>query len=295
MYTMRQSKNIHIVHCGLVDDLYTLRMANKLKLLRTQAGLTQAQLADAVGTTKDNISKMERGTRASLSKWAVKLAPPLKCRPSDLLDDIPLAEKIRDALERHGLKEKLINLKNSPSGLDISKILSPDWEATPADAAQISLVLDIPLWEMLGTPVMVPVIATVKEGVVTFIREKWRDADEVVIENDDTVEEVAAPFTEFQGMQPKAYRLVDDSHRPALKSGAVLFVIHRYHGDFRWLVEKEDGLNAICRVKGGNVLLRHVMAGQQPDRYDLMDLRGGNLERGVELEWLEPIEVSRQR
>lgn len=42
-------------------------------------------------------------------------------------------------------------------------------------------------------------------------------------------------------------------HHPALKIRRGDVVIHRYHGYFRWLGEKEDGLNTICRVKGGEV------------------------------------------
>ncbi len=62
---------------------------NYLKDWRELAGLTQEQLAEAVGTTKAVISLLENEKRPLSSKWLRKLAVPLKTRPGYLLDVDP--------------------------------------------------------------------------------------------------------------------------------------------------------------------------------------------------------------
>lgn len=59
-------------------------MANRIKERRTALGLTQTQLADLAGTTKNQIVKLERGDRRLSDHWAERLAPHLGCRPYEL-------------------------------------------------------------------------------------------------------------------------------------------------------------------------------------------------------------------
>jgi len=62
-------------------------MPNRIKKYRTRAGLTQQALADALGTGKSTVVKLERGERPLSQSWLMRISPILDCSPSDLLDD----------------------------------------------------------------------------------------------------------------------------------------------------------------------------------------------------------------
>lgn len=74
-------------------------MANHVKKRRLQLGLTQQTIADAIGTTKATVMKLERGHMQLTEKWIERLAKPLKCRPQDLVmeqfpESVPLIGEI---------------------------------------------------------------------------------------------------------------------------------------------------------------------------------------------------------
>jgi transcriptional regulator with XRE-family HTH domain len=58
---------------------------NRIRELRHARGWTLQRLADAVGTTKSQIDKLEKGFRRLTVDWMVRLAKPLKCDPRDLM------------------------------------------------------------------------------------------------------------------------------------------------------------------------------------------------------------------
>ncbi len=60
--------------------------------------MTQAKLAEAVGTTGAVISLLESGDRGLSSKWLLKLAPVLGTKPGHLLEVDP-SEVSSDVLE----------------------------------------------------------------------------------------------------------------------------------------------------------------------------------------------------
>jgi transcriptional regulator with XRE-family HTH domain len=62
---------------------------NHLRAWREHRGLTQARLAEAVGTTGAVISLLESGERGLSDKWLRKLAPVLRTRPGHLLEVDP--------------------------------------------------------------------------------------------------------------------------------------------------------------------------------------------------------------
>lgn len=62
-------------------------MANRLREFRERAGLTQGQLAEAVGCGLQHISRMERGERDLSKKWAMKIAPVLETSWATLMAD----------------------------------------------------------------------------------------------------------------------------------------------------------------------------------------------------------------
>jgi transcriptional regulator with XRE-family HTH domain len=64
---------------------------NYLRAWREHRGLTQAKLAEAIGTTGAVISLLESGERGLSDKWLRKIAPVLGTRPGHLLEVDPEA------------------------------------------------------------------------------------------------------------------------------------------------------------------------------------------------------------
>jgi transcriptional regulator with XRE-family HTH domain len=71
---------------------------NFLRAWREHRRMTQAKLAEAVGTTGAVISLLESGDRGLSSKWLLKLAPVLGTKPGHLLEVDP-SEVSSDVLE----------------------------------------------------------------------------------------------------------------------------------------------------------------------------------------------------
>ncbi len=64
---------------------------NYLKAWREFRGMSQADLADAVGTNQNMIGYLESGERGLSAKWLRKLAPALKTQPGFILEHDPSA------------------------------------------------------------------------------------------------------------------------------------------------------------------------------------------------------------
>ena len=60
-------------------------MKNNIKKFRKMAGLSQEKLADKVGTTLQQISRLERDERKLTPEWAEKIAKALNIEPYKLL------------------------------------------------------------------------------------------------------------------------------------------------------------------------------------------------------------------
>lgn len=60
---------------------------NTLREMRKQHGLSQAALAEAIGSTQECISRYETGERKPSIDVAVLLARALNCKVDDLLTD----------------------------------------------------------------------------------------------------------------------------------------------------------------------------------------------------------------
>lgn len=59
-------------------------VANRIRKARTEAGLTQEQLAERLGTSKQSVSNAERGAWAPTLEWLHGAALALGCKPSAL-------------------------------------------------------------------------------------------------------------------------------------------------------------------------------------------------------------------
>lgn len=88
------SPNVHEIGNAAVHDLnYKRRMDEKpphyLREWRKRKGLTQEQLADALGTSKSQISELERYNLQLSPKWLRRLAPILGVQMGYILDHHP--------------------------------------------------------------------------------------------------------------------------------------------------------------------------------------------------------------
>ncbi len=66
--------------------------SNSIFALRKAKGMTQAALAEAIGTTLNNLGKLERGTRRLNMDWIEKIADALKVEPYQVLKPVDEAD-----------------------------------------------------------------------------------------------------------------------------------------------------------------------------------------------------------
>ena len=66
-------------------------MTNRIQHLRKQSGLSQQDLAERVGTTNQQISYLESGSRKLTQEWMLRLATGLGCGPADLIANAPFS------------------------------------------------------------------------------------------------------------------------------------------------------------------------------------------------------------
>lgn len=76
---------------------------SKLRELQKKAGLTLQQVADAAGTTNQQIGMLERGDRRLTVDWIDRIAPVLGVRPQELLSTaaVPLRGYVGAGSEAH--------------------------------------------------------------------------------------------------------------------------------------------------------------------------------------------------
>ena len=65
---------------------------NRIRELREARGLSAADLAEKVGTSQPQITRLERGERRLTVDWMQRIAKALDCQPSDLMATATLAE-----------------------------------------------------------------------------------------------------------------------------------------------------------------------------------------------------------
>ena len=64
-------------------------MANNIRTLRKQTGLSQQELAQRIGTTGQQVGHLEAGRRKLTQDWMERLSTGLDCGPADLLGSGP--------------------------------------------------------------------------------------------------------------------------------------------------------------------------------------------------------------
>lgn len=76
-------------HNAYMDEQESNGGANHLRAWRAYRGLSQLELAEAVGTSHQIIGYLERGRTQLSAKWLRQLAPALETTPGMLLDHDP--------------------------------------------------------------------------------------------------------------------------------------------------------------------------------------------------------------
>jgi len=69
---------------------------NRIRELRRAKGWTATQLADRVGTSNVQISRLETGDRKLTVDWMERLADVLGCRPADIMEAPTVPELVTD-------------------------------------------------------------------------------------------------------------------------------------------------------------------------------------------------------
>lgn len=64
-------------------------VANRLKILRIERGLTQRQVADGIGTTKQQYGRLENSVRRLADHWVRPLAEFFEVHPGALWENMP--------------------------------------------------------------------------------------------------------------------------------------------------------------------------------------------------------------
>ena len=62
---------------------------NPIYALRQKRGLTQKDIAEAIGTTANQISRLENGDRKLAPEWLERLSQALGCTKAELLGETP--------------------------------------------------------------------------------------------------------------------------------------------------------------------------------------------------------------
>lgn len=74
---------------------------NVLYEMRIRKKMTQKDVADATGTTANQISRLENGDRELTPKWLERLSKALNCTKGELLGEAPLSDDARAVLDMY--------------------------------------------------------------------------------------------------------------------------------------------------------------------------------------------------
>ena len=69
--------------------------------IRRARGMTQRQIAEAVGVEPDHISKLENGDRKLSPEWIDRLSKVLNCSKGELLGEEGVSEEEREILDMY--------------------------------------------------------------------------------------------------------------------------------------------------------------------------------------------------
>lgn len=77
----------HVADTGGREAQFNQELGDLVRTRRRILGMTQEQLAEAVGLARGSIANLERGTQAPTAFRMAALAQALRCTPSDLMPE----------------------------------------------------------------------------------------------------------------------------------------------------------------------------------------------------------------
>lgn len=115
----------HQTLAGHIGDV----LQNNIKVYRERAGMTQEGLASAIGTTRNMLVKLERGTRPLNSEWLEKLGEALEIPPFLIIAPEHVIPKVNE------LAQMLADAQQTlPAGLPYS-----EWPQAVAEGLHMRL------------------------------------------------------------------------------------------------------------------------------------------------------------
>jgi len=74
---------------------------NPIYAMRVQKKMTQKDVAEAIGASVQQISKLENGERKLAPEWLERLSKALNCSKGELLGEAPLSDDARAVLDMY--------------------------------------------------------------------------------------------------------------------------------------------------------------------------------------------------
>ena len=217
-----------------------MSLSQKVKLLRTQRGWTQRELADRVGTSSAAISKIETGDQKHTSgRVIIGLAKNFGVDPDDLLNDKISAPALLTKLEEESAGKKVGDLDTVP----------------PEDLQDISVLARVPCGmpaeipkELIVGRIMLPLawvkdkeaFAVVAEGA-TMTGFGIREGDHVVVSRKVEVQNGSVALVELRS-QVVVRKVFYQGDQTLLQSG--------HPNSTPVLVTTEDGFRIVGKVVG---------------------------------------------
>ena len=131
-----------------------MTVSEKIQEARSKAGLTQQQLADAIGTTTQNISQYERGVRNPKVETLRKIADALEVPVTEFLDETLISmttgERIRKARLRADMTQEQLANKLGICHNSISSWENGVNSISIETLKKIADALGVPVAEFLG-------------------------------------------------------------------------------------------------------------------------------------------------
>ena len=106
-------------------------MTNQIKALRKRADLTLQALADRVGTTRQQIHKLENGERRLTVEWMRRLADALDCDVADLVAPRQMESKLKATEGLQPVGTEVIFVRGAVQAghwLEAVELNEQDWE-----------------------------------------------------------------------------------------------------------------------------------------------------------------------
>lgn len=291
-----QAPNTNLVLAEAAEAGYHFGMT-ALRLYRKQSGLSQAELADRIGTSQPQIKRLEAGDRKMTKEWAVRLAPHLNVSAERLLfepataseppasssDGFHVAPEVHELLNHlfdlTGMRQADLARKIKVSQSTVSKWLSQRQYPNKAQwDALVTWVRNDPRTRHLIEPPpqnIVPLEGYVGAGA------------EITPETEQIPEGGLFPIeVQWALKEPMvAFEIVGHSMLPRYDPGYVVICYKEGR-----LATRMVGQEVVTRLRDGRRFLKRLRHGTKPRKFNLESVNAPLIEN-VEPAWVGEIHV----